>query len=526
MSFLEIFVASFRGRKLRAMETLLVAFLSALLFFSLVFAFSSGGEKVPVTPTSAPVILKVGYGDVTSSVSQAGKVVSTGTAFVSPKNQSRLTNLFVKVGTQVAEGALLATLDNSTETQNLTQAKVALNLAVSQLGNSLANVQALQEAAAVNALTYKSTVNNASRILDSTKTQLELKNKNYQNAVDQAQVTFNQAQSIYNSYAQFYSINGVNLTMCQSYNTVNANCTQLMQNYVNYQNAQIALDTAKQNQTLNKQIDDISIANLSATYQSALLQQTSNQQKDQQAIAAAQRAYATLATQYGVSKPEPKPEDFVLAQLAIASAKSALDATYVKAPIGGVITAIGARVGQNAPNGSFSSGTFSANEKIDSLFTITSNRTYQLQCDFSLQDGLKIRTGAVATVTFPELENPVRAAKIIAITKMPPNENTPPSYRTTFQITGQNNDVYPGLAGTAEIAIRGVSNVLIVPNLAVITKAGKSYVKKINAKDGKPVLTQVVLGLVGKSTSQVISGLAFGDSVELQKESTPSENAA
>jgi hypothetical protein len=105
---------------------------------------------------------------------------------------------------------------------------------------------------------------------------------------------------------------------------------------------------------------------------------------------------------------------------------------------------------------------------------------------------------------------------------MPPNENTPPAYRTTFQITDKRNDIYPGLEGTAEIAIRGVSNVLIVPNLAIISKAGKNYVKKIDAKDGKPVLTQVVLGLVGKSTSHVTSGLAFGDSIELQKESTPS----
>ena len=504
------------------METLLVAFLVALLFFSLVFAFSSRGGTAPEQTTGAPLILKVGYGDVTSSVSQVGKVVSVGTAFVSPKNQSRLTNLFVKVGTRVAEGALLATLDNTLDNQNLAQAKVALNLAVSQLGNSLANVKALQEAASVNSLTYKSAVINASRILDSTKAQLEIKNKNYQNAVDQAQVSFNQAQSIYNSYAQLVGP-AINLEMCKSYNTVNVNCTQLMQNYVNYQNTQIALETAKQNQTLNKQIDNIQIANLSATYQSALLQETSSQQRDQQAIAAAQRAYATLATQYGVSKPDPKPEDFVLAQLAIASAEIALDATYVKAPIAGVISAIGARAGQNAPDGAFSSGAFSAAEKIESLFTITSNGSFQLQCDFSLEDGVKIRTGSVATVTFTGLNNPVRTAKIIAITKMPPNNGIPPSYRTTFQITGQKNDIYPGLEGTAEIAIRGVSNVLIVPNLAIITEDDKTYVKRIDPKDGKAVLTRVVLGLTGKSTSQVISGLAFGDAIELQNEPTPSK---
>ena len=520
MSFLQLFVASFKGRKLRAVETLLVAFLTALLFFSLVFAFSSGGETGPEETATAPVIVKVGFGDVTSSVTQAGKVVSDGTAFVSPKSQSRLTNLFVKVGTRVAEGALLATVDNTIETQSLAQSKVALNVAVSQLANSLANVQALQDAAAVNSLAYRNAVNNALRILESTRNQVEVKSKNYQNAVDQAQVSFNQAQSIYNSSVQFYATLNINITMCQSYNTVNPNCTQLMQHYVNYQNTQIALETAKQNQDLNQQNDELLNANLSATYQNALLQQTTGLQKDQQAIAAAQRAYATLATQYGVSKPNPAPEDFVLAQLAITSAQLALDATFIRAPISGVVTAISAAIGQNSPDGAAAGG------QTGSLFTITSDGTFQVVCDFNLEDGAKLRTGAVASVTFAELKKPVRAAKIISIQKMLANQDTPPSYRATIQITGQKSDIYPGLEGTVEVAIRGVSKVLIVPNLAIITKADKNYVKKINAADGKPVLTQVVLGVVGKSTSQVVSGLSLGDSIELQKEETSLEDGA
>ena len=136
-------------------------------------------------------------------------------------------------------------------------------------------------------------------------------------------------------------------------------------------------------------------------------------------------------------------------------------------------------------------------------------------------DGLKIHTGEIATVTFTGLTNPVRAAKVVSILKMPPNLNTPPSYEVTFQITGTRNDIYPGLAGSAEVAIRGVSHVLIVPNMAVVTKVNKNFVSKIDSKSGKPVLTPVALGLVGNSTSQVLSGLALGDSIELQTKPTP-----
>lgn len=522
MSFLELFVASFRGKKLKTAETLLVAFLSALLFFSLVFAFSSGDNKQPTTTTSAPVKVKVGYGDITSSVIQAGKVVSLGTAYVSPKTQSRLTGLFVNVGTTVKKGTLLATLENNVELQNLAQAKVALNVATVQLSNLKSNIQALQETAATNALSYQNAVTAALNSLNAVKTQIQIKASNYQDAVNQAQVAVASARSTLNSHAIRNGLGGLAIetfrTCSIEVNIVDKpGCAQFMQNYFALQSAEIALTTATQNQSINKQSDDIQISNLNVNYQNALYQQTSGQQKDIQAIAAAQRSYATLASQFGVSVPNPLPEDFVVPQLAIAAAQRALDATYIRSPMAGVITDVGAQLGQNAPNGGYNSS-----GRIESLFKITSDGMYQLQCDFDLVDGLQIRTGAVATVTFVALKNPVREAKIVSITKMPPNQDTPPSYRASFEITGQKDDIYPGLDGSAEVAIRGLSNVLIIPNMAVITKAGNTYVRKFDENGENPVLTRVLLGLVGKSTSQVITGLVFGDLIELPRKDTTS----
>lgn len=519
VSSFKLFVARFKGRRLKVSETLLVAFLSALLFFSLIFAFSSGGQKQPKATTSAPVAIKVGYGDITSSFTQAGKVVSLGTAYVSPQTPSRITGLFVNVGTSVKKGTLLATLENNTEVQNLAQAKVALNVAVVQLNNLTSNIQALQETAATNALSYQNAVTAALNSLNTVKAQIQTKASNYQDAVNQAQVAVASARSTFNSYA----LNaGVGLSFSTCYPTpVLPACAQFMLNYFALQSAEITLTTANQNQSINKQSDDLQISSLNVNYQNALYQQTSGQQKDIQAIAAAQRSYATLASQYGVSVFNPKPEDFVLAQLTIAAAQRALDATYVRSPMAGVITDVGAKLGQNAPRGAYNpDGT------IESLFTITSNGMYQLQCDFNLQDGVQIRTGAVATVTFVTLKNPVREATIVSITKMPPNQDTPPSYRASFEIIGQKDDIYPGLDGTAEVAIRGLTNVLIIPNMAVITKAGNTYVRKFDEKGKNPVLTPVVLGLIGKSTSQVISGLVFGDLIELPGKEAVTEKTA
>jgi len=509
MSFFEVFIANFKGRKLDRAETLLVVVLSATLFFSLVFAFSGGGTSPVITP---PVVVTVGYGDVTSSVTHSGTVVSQGVVYVSPRVQERVNAVYVKLGDRVKVGTLLATMDNQNEVAALTQAKVNLNVDITNLQNAAANIQALQDSAAQNLLSLQSAVDGALSSLTTAKDEIAIKDNNYQNAVDQAQVTFNQAQSIYNSYLNFYSSAGVTLEMCQSYNTVNANCTTLMQDNVAYQNSQIALATAKQNQTLNQQNDAQQLSNLTSTYQSAILQKNVGIQRDQQAISAAQRAYATLASQYGVSVVDPKPSDFILPQIAVANAQLALDATYVRAPSAGEVTTIGAQIGQIAPNGSYNT-----NGKIDDMF-ILSAASYQMQSNYNLIDGALIKPGQLATVTFPTLTNPVRSARVVSVLPQPANLNIPPSIQVTFEITLAHNDIYPGLAGSSTVSIRGASHVLLVPNMAIFKIGNKNYVKRVLDKSGKGSISpvQVMIGVVGNSTSQIVKGLSAGDRIQLQ----------
>jgi K+-sensing histidine kinase KdpD len=83
--------------------------------------------------------------------------------------------LFVNVGTTVKKGTLLATLENNAELQGLAQAKVALNVAVVQLNNLTSNIQALQETAATNALSYQNAVTAALNSLNAVKAQVQIK---------------------------------------------------------------------------------------------------------------------------------------------------------------------------------------------------------------------------------------------------------------------------------------------------------------------------------------------------------------
>ena len=181
MSFFEVFIANFKGRKLDRAETLLVVVLSAALFFSLVFAFSGGGTT---KSTTNPVIVTVGYGDVTSSVTHSGTVVSQGVVYVSPRVQERVNAVYVKLGDRVKVGTLLATMDNQNEVAALTQAKVNLNVDITNLQNADANIQALQDSAAQNLLSLQSAVDGALSALTTAKNAVAIKNNNYQNAVE------------------------------------------------------------------------------------------------------------------------------------------------------------------------------------------------------------------------------------------------------------------------------------------------------------------------------------------------------
>lgn len=73
-------------------------------------------------------------------------------------------------------------------------------------------------------------------------------------------------------------------------------------------------------------------------------------------------------------------------------------------------------------------------------------------------------------------------------------------------------NILPGLSGTSEVIISSVSNVVVVPNAAlVVDRATRGFtVEKVGA-DGKAVTTPVQVGLRGGSTTQIISGLSEGD---------------
>jgi len=76
------------------------------------------------------------------------------------------------------------------------------------------------------------------------------------------------------------------------------------------------------------------------------------------------------------------------------------------------------------------------------------------------------------------------------------------------------------LTATADIAVTSIQDALIIPQTAVTTSAGGSYVNVINSTTGKPEKKQVTLGLHNQQSVEVLSGLNEGDKVVIQETAT------
>jgi multidrug efflux pump subunit AcrA (membrane-fusion protein) len=86
------------------------------------------------------------------------------------------------------------------------------------------------------------------------------------------------------------------------------------------------------------------------------------------------------------------------------------------------------------------------------------------------------------------------------------------SYPVTVNVTGSPTGMHDGASVTASLIYKQVSNVVVVPTLALHrNSAGGQYVEKV--VNGKSVQTTVQVGLASGGQTQIVSGLSSGDKI-------------
>jgi macrolide-specific efflux system membrane fusion protein len=137
----------------------------------------------------------------------------------------------------------------------------------------------------------------------------------------------------------------------------------------------------------------------------------------------------------------------------------------------------------------------------------------QMVVPFSETDIVKVRVGQPATVTVNAIPGTELAARVSSISILPTSTSGVVSYDTTLTLSQKAAGLRAGMSATAAVIISQAEGAVTVPSGAISRSAGGTTVTVV--RSGKSVVQPVVTGVVGDSTTQILSGVSAGEQIEV-----------
>ena len=209
------------------------------------------------------------------------------------------------------------------------------------------------------------------------------------------------------------------------------------------------------------------------------------------------------------------------------TAQANLTAATLDAPLDGVIAGINAQAGDNvspatgssgaeAPGTTAplpSSGTGSSSGASSGFMTLMSDKAFQTVVSFAESDAAKVASGQTGTVTFDAFSGLTIPIHVLAVAGSSTVTSNVVNYYVTLTLDSLDDRLKPGLTTNATVITARAANVLVVPNAAITRRGTTATVNLV--QNGKEVVTDVVTGIAGTSTTEITSGLKAGDKVAL-----------
>jgi multidrug efflux pump subunit AcrA (membrane-fusion protein) len=223
------------------------------------------------------------------------------------------------------------------------------------------------------------------------------------------------------------------------------------------------------------------------------------------------------------------------AQLSVTSAEKALAATTLRAPMAGTVTAVNGSVGTTVSGGASSSSSSSSSSDSggasvtgglggadssssssgsssgSSFITLAQISRYKMEVSLSESDIGSVKVGQPATVTVNAASGEQFAARVTDIgvlsSSSSSGSSSAVSYPVTLSLDQTAKGLKAGMSATADVVTSQVTGI------AVPSQALSGATVTLEAADGTQTTQAVQTGVVGDSTTQVVSGLKVGDKV-------------
>ncbi len=550
-----------------------------LMLAGLAYYWYNGANTA--TAITKYVVEDAAQGSVVTSVSGSGQIQAGTTLTISPKVSETVTSIAVKVGDHVRAGQLLIQLDPTTEQRAVDQAKLALQSAqlsaeeVQQIATStllqeqgaLAKAQqSLATASTTLAQDYQSGFDSLGpTFVDFQTLMVGLGDFATGNEISKTQDNPDAFVGLLPDYLQAGVIPYKNTVQAQYTLAVNAYQQNLIDYHAATRNSSTSTLSALFSETANtaKTITDMvkagkdllnevintyhtsssttPLPNIVSSFQTSFGSYTNTANSDVSGIQGvitgiANDSNAILDDQSSLAQASetlseliagPTQTTLLSNQISVQSAENNLTTaeqnlsyTSVRAPMDGVVSAIGVTVGQTAGS---------------SAVTLVSNNNVA-QVTLNEDDAAKVLTGDKATLTFDAIYGLSLAGDVIEIDAVGTVSQGVVSYNAQISFsqpanTSSSQLVKPGMSVTADIVTNVAQNVIAVPNAALTTIGSSTYILEpstalaatdLSASASGGIIIDsvkrvpVTTGLANDTMTEITSGIHVGDQIIVQ----------
>lgn len=471
-------------------------------------------------------------GTLITSISGTGQVEASDQLDVKAQTAGTVTSIKVVSGQQVREGQILATLDQQSAYNKLRQAQVSVMQAQANYDSALkggltdSQLRVKQDA-------VSTAQDNLDQTIKDQNSAVARANKAVLNSgltpIPNGTATLSNTPVLSGSYngttegsyniqltntgdGLYYNVSGLG----SQYVSINPGIAQPLGNGLYITFSASGNYSSSMSWTINvpNKTSSQYSSNLDA-YNTALDNQTKTVKSAQDSLTQAQLDLKD------VTSPDATTVQSALVQvesakISLSDAQLAYGDTSVRAPFAGVVASVAAQKGDDAAAGTVIATVITK----DQIVTLSLNEV----------DVFKVKVGQKVTLTFDAVPDLTLTGEVAEVDTLGTVTQGVVSYGVKIKIDVSDDRVKPGMTSTANIITGVKQNVLLVPNSAVKTQAGQSYVQVLNQNSVKPSTANAALlisavapenrpveiGLSNDTETEIVSGLSESDMVITQ----------